>query len=39
MKWPVWLSGLVHSLEDRIIACENALTINPENHCGHTNIA
>ena len=30
MAW-VWLSGLVDSLEDRIIACENALTINPEN--------
>lgn len=30
MAW-VWLSGLVDSLEDRIIACENALTINPAN--------
>jgi len=30
MAW-VWLSGLVDSLEDRIIACENALTINPTN--------
>lgn len=30
MAW-IWLSGLVDSLEDRIIACENALTINPAN--------
>jgi len=30
MAW-VWLSGLVDSLEDRIVACENALTINPTN--------
>ena len=30
MAW-VWLSGLVDSLEDRIIACENALTLNPAN--------
>src|SRR3990170_3743612 len=28
----MWLSGLVDMLEDRIIACENVLTINPENH-------
>jgi tetratricopeptide (TPR) repeat protein len=28
----MWLSGLVDSLEDRIIACENVLTINPSNH-------
>jgi tetratricopeptide (TPR) repeat protein len=28
MAW-MWLSGLVDSLEDRIIACENVLTINP----------
>jgi tetratricopeptide (TPR) repeat protein len=27
----MWLSGLVDSLEDRIIACENVLTINPVN--------
>lgn len=27
----IWLSGLVDSLEDRIIACENALTLNPGN--------
>ena len=27
----IWLAGLVDSLEDQIIACENALTINPEN--------
>lgn len=30
MAW-MWLSGLVDSLEDRIIACENVLTINPTN--------
>lgn len=30
MAW-IWLSGLVDSLEDRIIACENVLTINPAN--------
>jgi len=28
----MWLSGLMEDLEDRIIACENVLTINPENH-------
>lgn len=27
----IWLSGLVDTLEDRIIACENVLTINPAN--------
>lgn len=27
----IWLSGLVDSLDDRIIACENALTLNPAN--------
>ena len=27
----IWLAGLMDSLEDRIIACENALTINPAN--------
>lgn len=27
----MWLSGLVDSLEDRMIACENVLTINPAN--------
>ena len=31
MAW-VWLSGLVDSVEDRMIACENVLTINPANH-------
>lgn len=31
MAW-MWLSGLVDSLEDRIIACENVLAINPANH-------
>ena len=30
MAW-IWLSGLMEDLEDRIIACENALTINPAN--------
>src|SRR5512142_1847427 len=30
MAW-IWLSGLVDSLEDQIIACENVLTINPAN--------
>lgn len=30
MAW-MWLSGLMDDLEDRIIACENVLTINPEN--------
>lgn len=28
----MWLSGLMDDLEDRIVACENVLTINPENH-------
>lgn len=27
----MWLSGLVDSLEDRIIACENVLTLDPAN--------
>ena len=27
----IWLSGLVDSTDDRIVACENVLTINPEN--------
>lgn len=30
MAW-IWLSGLVDSFEDKIIACENVLTINPSN--------
>lgn len=30
LAW-MWLAGLVDSLEDKIIACENALTINPSN--------
>ncbi len=30
MAW-VWLTGLVDGLEDKIIACENVLTINPAN--------
>ena len=27
----IWLTGLVDDLEDKIIACENVLTINPAN--------
>jgi hypothetical protein len=30
MAW-MWLTGLVDELEDKIIACENVLTINPNN--------
>lgn len=30
LAW-MWLSGLVDDLEDQIVACENVLTINPEN--------
>jgi hypothetical protein len=30
MAW-MWLTGLVDDLEDKIIACENVLTINPAN--------
>jgi hypothetical protein len=30
LAW-MWLAGLVDSLEDQIIACENVLTINPSN--------
>lgn len=30
MAW-MWLTGLVDELEDKIIACENVLTINPAN--------
>jgi tetratricopeptide (TPR) repeat protein len=30
MAW-MWLAGLVDTLEDRIIACENVLVINPAN--------
>jgi hypothetical protein len=30
MAW-VWLTGLVDGLEDKIVACENVLTINPGN--------
>ncbi len=26
-----WLAGIMESLDDRIIACENVLTINPDN--------
>jgi len=35
----MWLSGLVDTLEDRIIACENVLTINPDNHNVRTYLA
>lgn len=31
MAW-IWLIGLVDSLEDKIIACQNVLDINPSNH-------
>lgn len=27
----IWLTGLVDSFQDKIIACENVLTINPDN--------
>lgn len=30
LAW-MWLAGLVDSLEDKVIACENVLTINPSN--------
>ena len=30
LAW-IWLAGLVDSLEDKIIACENVLAINPSN--------
>lgn len=30
MAW-MWLTGLVDTLDDKIIACENVLTINPAN--------
>src|SRR5512138_1231731 len=35
----MWLTGLVDSLEDRIIACENVLTINPANEKVRTYLA
>lgn len=38
MAW-MWLSGLVDSPEDKIIACENVLTINPANEKVHTRLA
>src|SRR5512138_572581 len=38
MAW-MWLSGLVDSLEDRIVACENVLTINPANEKVRTYLA
>ena len=31
LAW-MWLSGLMDDLEDQIIACENVLAINPDNH-------
>ncbi len=31
----IWLSGLVETLEDKIIACENVLVINPSNDKVH----
>lgn len=34
LAW-MWLAGLVDSLEDKIIACENVLTINPSNEKAH----
>ncbi len=30
MAW-IWLTGLVDQLEDKIIACENVMTLNPAN--------
>ena len=30
LAW-MWLAGLVDSLDDQIVACENVLTINPAN--------
>ena len=30
LAW-MWLAGLVDTLEDKVIACENVLTINPSN--------
>lgn len=30
LAW-MWLAGLVETLEDKIIACENVLTLNPSN--------
>jgi tetratricopeptide (TPR) repeat protein len=30
LAW-MWLAGLVDTLEDKIVACENVLTINPKN--------
>jgi tetratricopeptide (TPR) repeat protein len=35
----MWLSGLVDSLEDRMIACENVLTLNPANEKVRTYLA
>lgn len=34
LAW-MWLAGLVDSLEDGIIACENVLAINPSNEKAH----
>jgi len=38
MAW-IWLTGLVDSPEDRMIACENVLTINPANEKIRTHLA
>lgn len=35
----IWLVGVVDTLEDRIIACENVLTINPANEKVRTYLA
>ncbi len=35
MAWG-WLAGIMESLDDRIIACENVLTINPDNEKART---
>lgn len=35
----MWLAGLMESIEDRIIACENVLTINPANEKVRTHLA
>ena len=34
----MWLAGLMESIEDRIIACENVLTINPANEKVRTHL-
>lgn len=37
MAW-MWLAGLVDSLEDQIVACENVLTLNPANEKVRTHL-